>query len=376
MRVLFITRIHPDRRSSRLGRRLHERLCELSELGHDVLVFTQWRGEQVEFQLPKRIEVRFPFRSFRAWEWPMAAALAVNWQPEIVHIVDPGLGFAEKVFSAEVSTLPLLDGLRISTRNRLRPRAVVSHFSQPDEHARTVNFWMKLGVAATESEWLSLNSESPSFQRPLSEIDVEETESLDTSRAPRRFVLAGSVHDRTDFLNALKSAIDFLQAMPEIELTVFCDRTLLNIKDRRRLQEWERRAADFDSGNSAAAFRLRLETPSDALEVLQTGHFDGAIVAGLSPSSLKAWSELLPMPLVGSESQKQELLKDPRTLGLVSDVAWMPQSLACLSKDLPRNEIWSILVAGALEAKRDIAVNRISRLYSQILAHPTSPSYS
>jgi hypothetical protein len=131
MRVLFITRVHPDRRNSRLGRRLHERLCELSELGHEVLVFTQWRGEQIDFQLPQRIEVRFPFRSFKAWEWPMAASLALNWRPEIVHIIDPGLAISDKVFSAEVSTFPLLDGLRIGSRNRLRPRAIVSHLSSP-----------------------------------------------------------------------------------------------------------------------------------------------------------------------------------------------------------------------------------------------------
>ena len=82
------------------------------------------------------------------------------------------------------------------------------------------------------------------------------------------------------------------------------------------------------------------------------------------------------MPLVGSESQSSVLGHDVRTLGLVPDVAWMAQALACLANDDRRNQVWSEISAGALESKRDIAVNRISRLYSQVLAHPANPSYS
>ena len=371
MRVLFITRVHPDRRSSRLGRRLHERLCELSELGHEVLVFTQWRGEQIDFQLPKRIEVRFPFRSFKAWEWPMAASLAFHWRPEIVHILDPGLAVGDKVLSAEVSALPLLDGLRLGTRNRLQPRAVVSHLSSPQTHSKTVEFWRNLGAAATESEWLKLGVDSPSFQRTLRTLPTDE--SSDGQIAIRRYVLAGTYDDRPDFLDALKSAIDFFETSKSlqasgIELTVFCDRTRFNNDERGQLLKWER--------SSSQSFRLKLMPPTDAHEVLETGDFEGAIVAGLATSSLKAWAEVLPMPLVGSESQKHLLENDTRTLGLVPDVAWMAQALAHLSNDETRNRIWSELVAGALEARRDIAVNRISRLYSQVLAHPANPSYS
>lgn len=371
MRVLFITRVHPDRRSSRLGRRLHERLCELSELGHEVLVFTQWRGEQVDFQLPKRIEVRFPFRSFKAWEWPMAASLAFHWRPEIVHILDPGLAIGDKVLSAEVSALPLLDGLRLGTRNRLQPRAIVSHLSPPHTQLKTVQFWRNLGAAATESEWLKLGAESPSFQRTFSTKPAHEPG--DVQVANRRFVLAGTYEDRPDFLNSLKAAIDFLQGSKSlqtsgIELTVFCDRTRFNRHERGQLLKWER--------SSSQSFRLKLMLPADAHEALETGDFEGAIVAGLTTSSLKAWAEVLPMPLVGSESQRHILESDARTLGLVPDVAWMSQALAHLSNDETRNLVWSELVAGALEARRDIAVNRISRLYSQVLAHPANPSYS
>lgn len=363
MRVLFITRVHPDRRNSRLGRRLHERLCELSELGHEVLVFTQWRGEQVDFQLPKRIEVRLPFRSFRAWEWPMAAGLALNWQPDIVHILDPGLAIGDKVFSAEVSTLPLLDGLRIGTRNRLQPRAIVSHLSSANAQAKTIQFWRNLGAAATESEWLKLSVENPGFQKAL----IEETRHNPGS-PNRRVVLAGTAEDRPDFLDSIKSAIDFLQNSSDLELTVFCDRTRLPRGNRERLQKWERQ--------SAQSHRLKLEQPDRALEILQGGGFDGAIVAGLAESSLKAWAEVLPMPVVGSESQKPILQLDTRTLCLVPDVAWMAQALASLSRDEKRNRVWSEITGGALEAKRDIAVNRISRLYSQVLAHQANPSYS
>lgn len=371
MRVLFITRVHPDRRSSRLGRRLHERLCELSELGHEVLVFTQWRGEQIDFQLPKRIEVRFPFRSFKAWEWPMAASLAFHWRPEIVHILDPGLAIGDKVLSAEVSALPLLDGLRLGTRNRLQPRAVVSHLSPPHTHLKTVQFWRNLGAAATESEWLKLGVDSPSFQRTLGTKPAHDPRDLQV--VDRRFVLAGTYEDRPDFLNALKAAIDFFQVSKSlqtsgIELTVFCDRTRFNRHERGQLLKWER--------SSSQSFRLKLMLPADAPEALETGDFDGAIVAGLTTSSLKAWAEVLPMPLVGSESQRNILECDARTLGLVPDVAWMAQALAHLSNEETRNRVWSELVAGALEARRDIAVNRISRLYSQVLAHPANPSYS
>jgi hypothetical protein len=368
MRILFITRIHPDRRHSRLGRRLHERLCELSELGHEVLVFTQWRGQQMDFQLPQRIEVRFPFRLFKAWEWPMAASLALNWRPEIVHILDPGLAIGEKVFSAEVSAFPLLDGLRIGSRNRLRPRAIVSHLSSPLTHAKTVQFWRNLGAAATECEWLRQSVESPSFQRNFNEIHHESITSQDSSRVSRRFVLAGTHEERMDLLEALKSALEFLDASLDIDLTVFCERTHLSRTERDLLQKWERK--------SAQAFRLRLESPNEALEILQAGGFDGAIMAGLSDSSVRAWAEVLPMPLVGSESQSSVLGQDVRTLGLVPDVAWMAQALACLAKDDRRNHVWSEISAGALELKRDIAVNRISRLYSQVLAHPANPSYS
>jgi hypothetical protein len=368
MRILFISRIHPDRRSSRLGRRLHERLCELSELGHEVLVFTQWRGQQIDFQLPKRIEVRFPFRSFKAWEWPMAASLALGWRPDILHILDPGLPIGDKVFSAEVSAFPLLDGLRIGSRNRLRPRAIVSHLSSPMAHAKTVQFWRNLGAEATESEWLKLSVDSPSFQRNCTETLDESTTRQDSARSKRRFVLAGTFDERFDFLEAVKSALEFFDSAFDMELTVFCDRTRLTRTERDRLQKWER--------NSAQAYRLRLELPKDALEILQNGGYDGAIVAGLSDSSVKAWAEALPMPLVGSESQKSVLDQDVRTIGLVPDVAWMAQSLACLANDDRRNKVWSEISAGALESKRDIAVNRISRLYSQVLAHPANPSYS
>lgn len=371
MRILFLTRVHPDRRSSRLGRRLHERLCELSELGHEVLVFTQWRGEQIDFQFPKRIEVRFPFRTFKAWEWPQAAALALNWQPEIVHILDPGLVRADRFLSAEVSALPLLDGLRLSTRNRVRPQAIVSHLSPPAEHAKTVSFWKTLGVVATESDWLGLSFENPSFQRPFIESETPEVRT-----EMRRFVLAGVPSERPDFLESLKHAIDFLQASKGIELTAFCDRTRFSRQERAQLQAWERSASDFENPTAAAAARIHLEMPEKSLECLEMGAFDGAIVAGLETRSLKAWAEVLPMPLVGSEGQYDIVATDARIMGLVPDVAWMPQALACLGNDSTRNRIWSDLASGALEAKRDIAVNRISRLYSQVLAHPPTPSYS
>jgi hypothetical protein len=193
--------------------------------------------------------------------------------------------------------------------------------------------------------------------------------SQDSARAARRFVLAGTYTERFDFLDALKSAIEFFEYCSDVELTVFCDRTrFINRSERGQLLKWER--------SSSQSFRLKLMPPTDAHEVLETGDFEGAIVAGLATSSLKAWAEVLPMPLVGSESQKHLLENDTRTLGLVPDVAWMAQALAHLSNDETRNRIWSELVAGALEARRDIAVNRISRLYSQVLAHPANPSYS
>ena len=84
MRILFITRTHPHRDLGALETRLHDRLRELSELGHDVLVLTRWSGEAVDFELPKRIEVRFPFKSFRPWEWTRALPMIFSWRPDLL----------------------------------------------------------------------------------------------------------------------------------------------------------------------------------------------------------------------------------------------------------------------------------------------------
>ncbi|MDX9730544.1 MAG: hypothetical protein RBT63_02130, partial [Bdellovibrionales bacterium] len=155
MRILIVSRIQPDRRQGPTARRLHDRLREITDLGHEVLVLTKWDEHSQDYGLPTRVEVRFPFRFFHAWEWPRALPLVLSWNPDLIHILDTNSAFSNglspsALLSAEMSALSLRDLMR-SLKIPLRGDCVVSLLPntrrQPSlARANLETLWLKAGA--------------------------------------------------------------------------------------------------------------------------------------------------------------------------------------------------------------------------------------
>lgn len=354
MRILFITRIHPKRELGALETRLHDRLCELSELGHDVLVLTKWSGEAIDFRLPNRIEVRSPFKTFRTWEWTRALPMVFAWQPELLHVFDPGLTAFERTLSVEMMAITMMDTLRRASRGRssyLGGLVSISHENSSDPDS-----WKRAGAEVIESGWLRAVGADRAYQ-PW-DFAVQR---------PLRFVLAGEAAFEV-VLDALRE----MQTRPGFELTVFLRRSDLSSDERRKLAKAER---NLELENKlAVGRRLRLVDP------VRLGNFDGAIVAGLSLDVARSWVERLATPLVLSESLRplaEELgdrgMRAQVLSPLVSEIAPMAQALALLTDYDRLKSAWSEIEHGALTGGRDVAANHVSRIYSQIARSGATP---
>jgi hypothetical protein len=374
MRVLFITRTHPNRGLGALEMRLHDRLRELSELGHDVLVLTKWSGEPVDFGLPSRIEVRSPFKTFRPWEWTRALPMVFAWQPELLHVFDPGLSSIERTLSVEMMALTMMDTLRRASRGRSRYRGgLVSLTAESSTNGKSrskvVDFdlvesiWKRAGAEVIERNWLR----AAGAERGVQPWDHAVDRSLS-------FGLAGAI-GRDLSIQTLLDALDVMRERPDFELSVFLRRTDLSDVDRKRLSQAERNL-ELASG-LAVGRRLRLVDPSTCQPGFENfgldGALDAAIVAGLSLPTARTWVERLAMPLVLSESLRplsSELVG--RGMGaqvispLVSEIAPLAQALALVCDRERLRQAWSQIEQGALAGGRDVAANHLSRIYSQI----------
>lgn len=350
MRILFITRTHPHRDLGALETRLHDRLRELSELGHDVLVLTRWSGEAVDFELPKRIEVRFPFKSFRPWEWTRALPMIFSWRPDLLHVFDPGLSTVERALSVELMAVTMLDTLRRASRGRSTYRGGLVSLAM-DQTASGTDFealesgWKRAGAEAIEYEWLGTRSPD----RLIQPWDFAVSRRL-------RIGLAGRVGEEIPFTTLL-DALSSLRKIEDAELTVVLNRVSLSSRDRSELARVER----LEAFGSAIGSRLRLVRTEE--EFAQSG-FDVGLVLGLTIAQAEAWAERLPVPLVLSEGV---LLSTPQALAArVTEVAPFPRALQLATDRDALAEIWSQIEQGSLTASRDMAANHVSRIYSQI----------
>lgn len=368
MRVLFITRTHPHRPLGALETRLHDRLTELSELGHEVLVLTKWSGASVDFELPKRIEVRYPFKTFRPWEWTQALPMVFAWRPDLLHVFDPGLSSIERVLSVEMMAMTMMDTLRRASRGRSSYQGgLVSVSNEGATNTATFEIlegsWKRAGAGMVEEDWLRTGHGEKHFQP------------WDLARDRRlRVVLAGVVGSELPLSLAL-DAISTLKKQPDVELTVFLDRSKLKTSDRRELARMER----IEAFGAAIGSRVHAAAV-DSLPANLVSSFDSGIVVGLGLPATRRWLERLPIPLVVSEALKN-LLNDPNDAGLraralgrpVTEVAPFPLALGQAVNREALELAWAQIEQGTLTARRDIAANHVSRIYSQI-ARLNSPS--
>lgn len=346
MRILFITRIHPHRELGGLEARLHDRLRELSELGHEVLVLTRWSGTSIDFELPQRIEVRFPFKSFLSWEWTRALPMIFAWRPDLLHVFDPGLGALERAVSVELMAITMLDTLRKASRGRSSYQGGLVSLTHASARGGHENGWKKAGAEAVEWEWLS----SPTPARTVSPWDFATNRRL-------RIGLAGRVGKDLPF-QLLLDAIFALRKIEDVELTALLNRASLSASERRELARTERLQA-FGAGIGS---RLHLVPSEDAFDKIS---FDAGLVIGLERGAAAAWIERLPTPLVFTESLL-ELEARASVLGLVTDVAPFPRALQLATDRTCLAKVWSQIEQGSLSSGRDMAANQVSRIYSQI----------
>lgn len=366
MRILFLTRLHPLKKlGTPLESRLHDRLTELSELGHDVLVLTRWTGEPVDFELPSRIEIRSPFKTFRPWEWPAALPMVFAWRPDLLHVFDPGLSKLDRTLSVEMMAMTMLETLSRASRGRSSFRGSlisVSGMVKGDSHSG----WKRAGAKMTEDAWL----------RPVgAEKSVRPWDQA--LGRPLRVALAGQI-GRERSLDDVLEALAIMRELDDVELTVFLDRSSLSTHDRRRLAHGERQTLR----NSESSVGSRLHLSQIDLNSTTPLDFDVAIVAGLEVSVARTWIERCAMPVVLSESHSS-LLRELERSGMTSQVLGTPvteiaaiaQSLKTAADRYFLSESWEKLENGALAGGRDVAANQLSRIYSQI-AGTSSTSYS
>lgn len=371
MRILFLTRIHPLKNLGPIEARLHDRLTELSELGHEVLVLTKWTGDPIDFQLPKRIEIRSPFKTFRPWEWPKALPLVFAWRPELLHVFDPGLSTLERTLSVEMLAMTMLDTLKLGSRGRSTYRgSLVSVINEPGGPAQAHLGWKQAGAKLTESNWLSPGGAGNTFKPwdPVSDRKI-------------RVVLAGEI-GRERLLEHVFDALQVMRLHGDFELTIFLERTKLSSRDRSRLALAERSPQLAGGSDVAVGSRLKIAAPDLAAKTADD--FDVAIVAGLEVDLARTWIERLALPIVLSEMQAPILAELERAgmsaqvMGpLVTEIASIAMALR-QAVDRTRSpqalhEAWHTLEQGALVGGRDVAANQISRLYSQIAGTDSNP---
>lgn len=377
MRVLFITRTHPHRPLGSLESRLHDRLTELSELGHEVLILTRWSGESVDFELPKRIEVRYPFKTFRPWEWTQALPMVFAWRPDLLHIFDPGLSSVERVLSVEMMAMTMMDTLRRASRGRSSYQGGLVSVSNdgatdPALFEALEGSWKRAGAGMVEDGWLRSGLGSRFGEGPLSSRDQA------WDRAPDRrlrLALAGNVGTELAFTTAL-DAVHALKQIEDVELTLFLDRARLKNADRRELARAER----IEAFGSAIGSRVHIANPEATTTTAGFAEFDAGILVTLSSAAAHKWLERLPIPLVISEGLKNlpNAMSDnkphSRILGQpVTEVAPFPSALRQAADRQALESAWSQIEQGTLAIGRDIAANHVSRIYSQI-ARLNSPS--
>lgn len=364
MRVLFITRTHPHKSLGSVEMRLHARLTELSELGHEVLVLTKWTGDPIDFDLPTRIEIRSPFKSFRPWEWTRALPMVFAWRPDLLHVFDPGLSAIERTLSVELMAMTMLETLKRASRGRSPFQgSLISILTSSSREG-----WEKAGAKFVEIDWL----------HPVGGERVSSTRWDLALGRKLNFVLAGHI-GRDRKLESVLDALDYMRVNPGFELTAYLDRSKLSTVDRMRLGHAER----AEAFGVAVGSRLRVIAPASAPAKLADGEtFDAAIIAGLEPKLARSWMEQLSIPVVLSELQKT-IANELSTRGmlarvvgpLVTEIAPVVQALAQASDRELLSEAWLKIEQGSLTGGRDVAANHVSRIYSQI-AGTGSNSYA
>ncbi len=351
MRIVFLSRVLPHESGSPLERRFAGRLAELTDLGHEVLILSRWQEELPELRLGKRVEIRYPFRRFGAWEWPQALPLLLQWRPDLIHIVDPGLSASQRLLGAEASVFPVIEGLRRGFRRLTVPHILVSTLEHDAET------WANIGARHIEHHWLSLRPSLENLSRAANRTDSERV----------RVFLAGTDAERAAFFEKIPALLEALGLWTNLEVGCILDRSTLSRTDRQKLLKWERQAGE-------AASRLLLIPKAFYNEALETLEWDLGIVAGLEPQAFRRWQETLAMPLVVSEAQIKHGPEDPRVMATVSELAWLEQSLAASQNTALREAAWASIQEGAHHFLQDDATNRISRLYAVALAESASPS--
>lgn len=373
MRILFLTRTLPQRSLGDAEARLNDRLCELSELGHDVLILTRWTGDSVDFDLPSRIEIRHPFKTFRAWEWPKALPMVFSWRPDVLHVFDPGLSPIDRALSVELMAMTMLETLKLTSRGRSTYRGGlvslggVSRATGTRSDRVSGQAWRKAGAQFVEDEWLRAR-DGRFAAKPWDQA-------LDR---PLRLVLAGRVGTEIS-VDFVVDALDRMRDLEDFELSVFLERSRLTAAEKKRLSRAERAVSLRTPSRGAVGARLKLISLSAQLEAEAENH-DAALILGCKPSEARWWLERLPLPVVLSENSKA-LAEEIRSRGLgshvlgapVSEIAPIAQALALATDRKRLLEAWTGIETGSLNGSRDVAANHVSRLYSQI-ARSASPS--
>lgn len=363
MRVLLLSRIHPlpgsdiGDESTSLGARLHRRIGELAALGHEILVLTMWRGEAVGFDLPKNASVLMPFRQFKFWEWPTALPVAVRFAPDAVHVVDPGLPFAERSVSVEASAVPMLEVLNALRRAAAKPRLqTVLSTSGGD-----LGFWRRVGFQTIESSWLTPKPTIAWTKTVLTEPNLLLEQERVRIALPKQTRLA-----------ELLEALSIMHDRPDFELVLPISRAALSATDRKRLARAERQIAFAE----AVGARLQLVDAATKPTAIPA---DVALLAGLDDRTTRNFLLDWHGPAIVAEDWRPDrsFADSEWRLQRVPRFAWLPLGIAAATHRENLHGLWSKLhrgeLADAAHAGTDDATNRISRLYSGVADDRSEP---
>lgn len=341
MKVLFVSRILPIENGTEKEVLFWRHLKGLSELGNDILILTNYQNTLPDLDLPTRVEIQFPFYKFRAWEVPQIFPALLSFRPDIVHVLAP-MTESWRLWLTLEAILPLT--MRSLALGFHGPNFLIS----TQESSR--KSWLKL-TDSESVETLLFHRE----RRPTVPYQAKKTS------AKTRVLIAGTRHDLPHLLHCYRDFLHFLEKNENVEIGIFLNRTDLSHSKNTKLMHDERTVR---SGSSS---RLYFLSDDETLRDIQS--WDVALLAGLSEKLAMRWQSRLPIPLICSE-EHTTLKRDPRTLGSVTNVAWLEQGLAMTLDKLRIGSTWQKLLDGAYLKNQlkdqDDTANEISRLYVRL----------
>ncbi len=371
----------------------YDLMTSLADQQHDVRVFSTYRETDTLPISHARLQIVRPFRSWSWLEIPRLIPILLDFQPEILHFIQP----KKEAFSGLTNAMTALPSLAPLIG---KPRIVVSLYDvRKSELQRSKNLLQVADVivvanhqqADEVSQWLVLNKKVDQSALPLievvtlpgpeifdSSIEIESMPGLDQlkTRAQNLILVPGDLDQQCDLASVGSTLNQLLTTSPDVGLIFGGGWGEVSLQARRSfLRQFE------DEGNGS---RLLLTGPlSFAAEATALKASKLVLLAGLAHASLSLarWIRLslhAARPLVLSEEQSQ---LDPLTWRHQQNAfivtedpnQWGATLADAISNDSLRREIQDRLPDFARSEAVDRPSNAMSRIYSQVLRTPRKP---